>query len=160
MKMILNCLVLGSTSNMFPVIIADVIRFNDALVSIDEFSVGLLKIHIWKEIDDGSGIEPQDLDLWKVEIPECKENKKILKNPEISCIEQVFGSEKLNPNDMFLKKGVFPDTYTPPHSNIHVIIIHPLLVSVSQCFTSQIRKSSVISLILLYSIREKKIRFR
>src|SRR5207253_2200431 len=48
----------------------------------------------------------------------CKENKKILKNPEISCIEQVFGSEKLNPNDMFLKKGVLY-TSTQQHSCNH-----------------------------------------
>jgi hypothetical protein len=92
-------------------------------------------MHIWKDIEnifDGSGIKPEDLDLWKVEMPICEENKKILKNPEIS-IEQVFGGEMLDPGDMFLEKGVFPDTYTPPHHNIHVIITHPLTAIPGKC---------------------------
>lgn len=35
---------------------------------------------------DSCGIEPNDLNLWKAEIPASEENIKILKDPEIECI--------------------------------------------------------------------------
>jgi hypothetical protein len=88
MKMILNCLVLGSTSNMFPVIIADVIRFNDALVSIDEFSIDLFKMHIWKEIEN---ILVVNLKIWifgKLKFLNAKKTRKYLKIRKLAVLNK------------------------------------------------------------------------
>src|SRR4051794_30026870 len=108
MRKILSCFILGSTSDEFPIVIADAIPIDNSNIPIGEFTVGLLKKHIWKEMTNdfvgggSSSIRPKDLNLWKVEIPICKESKKILdENPEINYIKQVFNAKKLAPGNMF-----------------------------------------------------------
>jgi hypothetical protein len=73
---------------MFPVIIADVIRFNDALVSIDEFSIDLFKMHIWKEIEN---ILVVNLKIWifgKLKFLNAKKTRKYLKIRKLAVLNK------------------------------------------------------------------------
>ncbi|CAB4495658.1 unnamed protein product [Rhizophagus irregularis] len=129
MKKILTCFVMGKSLDEFTIVVAEEISIDNGWIPIKDFTVGLLKKHIWKEISydfDGSGIVPNRLNLWKAEIPVSEENRKVLENPEIEYIKQTFKLKKLNQSDMFLDEEVFPDKYTPPHRHIHIIVEPPL----------------------------------
>ncbi|CAB5381763.1 unnamed protein product [Rhizophagus irregularis] len=131
MRKALTCFVMGRSFDEFTIVVADEIPIDNSSVPISDFNVGLLKKHIWKEISkkfDGYGVEPNDLNLWKAEIPISEENDKVLKNPEVEYIIQAFKAfnlKKLRSGDMFLDEEVFPDDYAPPRRHIHILVQPP-----------------------------------
>ncbi|PKK59642.1 hypothetical protein RhiirC2_820485 [Rhizophagus irregularis] len=129
MRKTLTCFVMGRSFEEFTIVVADEISIDNSSVPISDFNVGLLKKHIWKEISkkfDGYGVEPNDLNLWKAEIPISEENDKVLKNPEVEYIIQAFNPKKLRSGDMFLDEEIFPDNYAPPRRHIHIIVQPPM----------------------------------
>ncbi|CAB4435540.1 unnamed protein product [Rhizophagus irregularis] len=139
MRKILTCFVMGKSFDEFPIVIADEIFIDNSSVPIGVFNVGLLKKHIWKEISSKFDGEPNDLILWKAEIPISEENDKVLKNPDVECIIQAFDPKKLRSGDMFLDNEVFPEDYKPPNRHIHILVQPPPSATTEQRPTKRLK---------------------
>jgi hypothetical protein len=90
-----------------------------------------------KKENDFRDIDPDNLKLWKVEIPaEDSRLEPLMSNTEIdidSIADELGGAEFLNP--LLKITRYFPETYNPPEEHVHILVKPQFPTNTGKCLS-------------------------